>query len=140
MVTSKSLSVQTQQPYQAGDVLEQLAVIPDGRTAKKVQDVSDTLSSYQVVVNEDMGIVEETKTPAGQSLPSIGQVYVEEAAAKFQTKVQPETKQASQVLDDESAQTSAQASWAKLWSMKVFPTLCPSPHQRIKPKYNCSRI
>ena len=224
MVTSKSLSVQTQQPYQAGDVLEQLAVIPDGKAAKKVQDVSDTLSSYQVVVNEATGIVEETKTPAGQeatagcvalesasttqkfayesegdwaetarlpslpapkstmetfavaqtdsvqsvdkesslalpvlpesnqasskldsfltaprvatvatldateplaqpavisempkivgtagqSLPSIGQVYVEEAAAKFQPKVQPETKQASQVLDDKSAQSSAQ--------------------------------
>ena len=45
---------------------------------------------------------------AGQSLPSIGQVYVEEAADKFQPKVQPETKQASQVLDDESAQSSAQ--------------------------------
>ena len=71
MVTSKSLSVQTQQPYQAGDVLEQLAVIPDGRTAKKVQDVSDTLSSYQVVVNEDMGIVEETKTPAGQEVQQL---------------------------------------------------------------------
>ena len=47
-------------------MLEQLAVIPDGKAAKKVQDVSDTLSSYQVVVNEATGIVEETKTPAGQ--------------------------------------------------------------------------
>ena len=28
-------------PYQAGDVLEQLAVIPDGKTAKKVQKVSE---------------------------------------------------------------------------------------------------
>ena len=46
VVTSKSLSVQIQQPYQAGDVLEQLAVIPDGKTVKKVQ------RSYPVIVNK----------------------------------------------------------------------------------------
>ena len=66
MVTSKGRSVQTQQPYQTGDVLEQLVVILDEKAAKKVQDISDALSSYQVVVNEATDIVEETKTPAGQ--------------------------------------------------------------------------
>ena len=64
MVTSKGRSVQTQQPYQTGDVLEQLVVILDEKAAKKIQDISDALSSYQVVVNEATDIYNRSLLPA----------------------------------------------------------------------------
>ena len=52
-------------------ILHESLVIPGGMTAKKFQNVSDSLSSYQVVVNEATDIVEETKTPAGQEATAV---------------------------------------------------------------------
>lgn len=239
MVTSRSLSVHTQQPYQSGDLPELTSAIPACKTAKKVQDINETISSHQVVIDETTGDVEETKTPAGQaatagcvalesaattqkmtyesegnwtetarlpsipapkstmetftvaqtgstmivdkesslelpilpesnqassrlesflttaatatvntlqsaepfaqaavvsekpkvvgssgqSLPSIQQVYVEEAAAKFSPQMKPEAKQAVQVLDEENGQTSAQTgeTWTQESAMDTLP-------------------
>ena len=62
-------------------ILHESLVIPDGKTAKKFQNVSDSLSSYQVVVNEATGIVEETKTPAGQEATGLQHVHKESSLA-----------------------------------------------------------
>lgn len=66
LVTSKAVSVKTQVPCQSAEVLEQVALIPTGKTAHQVQDSMDAATSFQVVTVESAGEVADSTAPVSQ--------------------------------------------------------------------------